>query len=146
MILVYVDIFGSEEEIPRYTEYLKEHSIIAQVTDDPSVYMSDAYKYSHVFLDYGGLNMPGNSLFEDHCREADRAIVDNPNVTFVIISCMGKDWFEREMDNLKEPNVVFMESFLDAEELHKILGFEYVPEVIDRTITKRVDDGMTPTE
>ena len=122
MILVYVDVFNSEEEIPLYTEYLKKLNISAKVTDDPNEYMDMPSKYTHIFLDYGGLDMPGNSLFESHCREVDKTIIDNPNVMFIIISAMGKQWFENEMDNLSEPNVMFMEEFLDEAELLKILN------------------------
>jgi len=134
MILVYVDVLGSKEEIPKYTEYIDKYKIKAKVTDDPNEYMQSAYKYTHIFLDYGGLDMPGNSLFTSHCREVDRVITEYPNVTFVVISSMGRHWFERDMNNLDEPNVIFMDDFTDPEELHKVLNIKYIPEVIKRPI------------
>ena len=121
MILVYVDIFGSTKEIPRYTAYLEKLNIKAKVTDDPNEYFESSYKYTHVFLDYGGMDMPGNSMFVCHCRETDRVILEHPSVIFVMISAMGKQWLQNDMENLNEPNVRVMECFLDKNELLKIL-------------------------
>ena len=123
MILVYVDVFGSDKEIPQYKEYLCRLNIAGKVTDDPQSYMDSPAKYTHVFVDYGGLNMPGmTGLFYAHCRELDRVVTENPSVYFVIISALGKEWFEGDIEVINDPNVVFMDNFLDEEELLRILG------------------------
>ncbi|MCK5346882.1 MAG: hypothetical protein KAR20_25915, partial [Candidatus Heimdallarchaeota archaeon] len=75
MILVFVDFMDSEEEIPMYKEYLDGLGIAAKVTDDPNSFRHPS-AFTHVFLDYGGMNLPGNSLFM-HLNSEIAELVEN---------------------------------------------------------------------
>ena len=120
MILVFVDFMDSEEEIPMYKKYLKKLGIAARVTDEfDSVRHPSAY--THVFLDYGGMNLPGNSMFEHLNHEVEQYVTENPSTEFIIISVMGKTWFEQDLD-FTAFNLSCMKSFLDKDELLKILN------------------------
>lgn len=119
MILVFVDFMDSQEEIPIYEAYLKKHGIAAKVTDSPNDWRHPS-AYTHIFLDYGGMDMPGNSLFDSINREVYDVIENHPSRQFIIISVMGKDWFERDFE-MDAPNLVFMRNFRDITELNKIL-------------------------
>ena len=121
MILVYVDFMDSSDEIPRYKKYLNKMNIKAKVTDDP-LYTQNISSYTHVFMDYGGLDQPGNSLFSHTCKYVDQLIDNHPSVEFIIISVMGKMWFSRDMKNLEKPNLHCMSNFTDEKELSQILN------------------------
>ena len=120
MILVFVDFMNSEEEIPIYEAYLKKLGIAAKVTDSPDSWRHPS-AYTHIFLDYGGMDMPGNSLFDHINREVYDVIENHPSRQFIIISVMGKDWFERDFE-MTAHNLTFMSNFRDKEELQKILS------------------------
>ena len=117
-ILVYVDFMNSAEEIPEYSKYLDKLGIDYDITDDCP---DDVQGYTHIFMDYGGLQQPGNSLFVMISRSVEKLIAENPNKYFIIISVMGKDWFENEVRNIDSPNVLFMKNFLVEWELKEIL-------------------------
>lgn len=120
MILVYVDFMDSSDEIPRYKKYLDKMNIKAKVTDDP-LFDQNISAYTHVFMDYGGLNLPGNSLFSRTCDLVDELIDEHPSVEFIIISVMGRTWFSQDMKNLERPNLRFMSRFTDEKEFFQIL-------------------------
>lgn len=120
MILVYVDFMNSTEEIPEYRKYLKELNIAAKVTDAP-LHSLNVSAYTHAFLDYGGLNQPGNSLFEQTNNVLDKLLEEHPSVEFVMISVFGKVYFTHDLENIDAPNLRFMSRFMDKKELTKIL-------------------------
>lgn len=111
---------GSENEIPAYTAYLENLGIAAKVTDCPGSFRHPS-AYTHIFLDYGGLNQPGNSLFQAINEEVSEIVENHPSIEFIIISVMGKSWFEQEL-NIDAPNLTFMSHFRDEKELIKILN------------------------
>ena len=119
MILVFVDFMNSDEEIPIYKEYLKKLSIAAKVTDNPEDFMRPS-AYTHVFLDYGGLDLPGNSLFSSLNSQVRNLVENNPSIEFVIISVMGEYGFEHILD-FNASNLHCMRNFRDKDELLKIL-------------------------
>jgi hypothetical protein len=121
MILVYVDFMNSDDEIPRYKKYLEDLNIKAKVIDDP-LHSQNISAFTHVFMDYGGLNLPGNSLFEHTNEEVDELIQEHPSVEFIIISVMGKTYFETDLKNIEASNLHFMNDFQDEKELNKILN------------------------
>jgi len=121
MILVFVDFMNSTEEIPEYRKYLRKLNIAAKVTDAP-LHSLNISAYTHVFLDYGGLNQPGNSLFEQTNNTLDKLLKEHPSVKFVMISVFGKVYFTQDLENINAPNLEFMSQFLDEKELTKILN------------------------
>lgn len=120
MILVFVDFMNSTEEIPEYKKYLKGLKIAAKVTDAP-LHTHNISAYTHVFLDYGGLNLPGNSLFEMMNHELDELLEEYPSVEFVIISAFGRTYYEADLKNVSAPNLRFMNYFMDEKELLEIM-------------------------
>ena len=118
MILVYVDAMDSASEIPEYKEYLDKMDVKYDITD---VLPDDIQKYSHIFLDYGGLQQPGNQLFQMMSKDVEKMIENNPSKYFIIISVMGKDWFEDDIGNINNANVLFMGNFMDEDEFCEIL-------------------------
>ena len=120
MILVYVDFMGSDEEIPLYKKYLKKLKISAKVTDEPIQNMVVS-GFTHVFMDYGGLNLPGNSLFEMANNVLDELVEEHSSIQFIIISVFGKEYYEHDLKNIEAPNLRFMKRFTDEKELQKIL-------------------------
>lgn len=121
-ILVYVDFMGSEEQIPTITKFLKlKKNITFIVTDKPEVYRDNISAYTHVFVDFGGLMQPGNSLFSTFCCEWDKIIEEHPNIYFIFFSCMGSEWFQDDMYNINLPNVIHMHGFSDV-----IENFDYI--------------------
>ena len=121
MILVFVDMMNSAEEIPEYKKYLKGLGIAAKVTDSPEAWQGIGLSaYTHVFLDYGGMDLPGNSMFQHMNEMLRQTIEDHPSIQFIIISVMGKVAFEHELD-FDAPNLTTMRGFRDKDELLKIL-------------------------
>ncbi len=136
MILVYVDCMGSEDEIPKIKKYLNKYGLAAKVTDDPNWDHKDVLsKYSHIFVDFGGLDMPGIDLFEHFCARLDYAIENHPSVEFVFMSTFGKEYYSNFMDQTNKPNVTFMEAFFDDNEFAKILSIEPIPIKVNKLIT-----------
>ncbi|HUV00044.1 MAG TPA: hypothetical protein VMW32_03670 [Bacteroidales bacterium] len=121
MILVFVDMMNSDEEIPEYREYLEKIGIAAKVTDSHEAWRGIGLSaYTHVFLDYGGMDLPGNSVFSHMNEVLRKTIEDHPSIEFVIISVMGKVAFENELD-FDAPNLHCMKNFRDKKELQEIL-------------------------
>lgn len=120
-IFVYMDFMNFNEEKPKYKKYLDSLKIEYKISELPEFNIAELSKYSHIFLDYGGLNLPGNDLFATFNSDYDKIIGEMPSKYFVFISTFGKDYYEDDITNSNEPNVIFMNDFFDKKELKKIL-------------------------
>jgi hypothetical protein len=120
MILIYVDYMNSDSEIPEYTAMCEAAGIAAKITDNP-FWEENISSFTHVLLDYGGLNMPGNSMFMHMNGYLQELVENHPNVEFYIISVMGKTFFERELD-FNAPNLHCIDTLFCLKELQKILN------------------------
>lgn len=123
--LFFVDFMSSEDEIPKLNKFLKTiKNINYKVTDNPEE-ARQVEGYTHIFLDFGGLMQPGNSLFSCFCNLWDKIIDENPDKWFILMSVMGKEFFQDDMFNLDYPNVLSIRGFSKLKEDLELLLKKY---------------------
>jgi hypothetical protein len=83
--------------------------------------------YSHVFIDIGGISLPGmGMLYESIVSYIKTQIEENPNTWFIFISTFEEEMeieFTDQLSNKGEyKNMLFKNSFMSKEEIQEILN------------------------